>query len=393
MKIYPQPFWAGSLIIEKTIQRASLIGHVVRDVVYENISPSGFQAELVGWGTTPQYKQDGFFIFSGLRAGDYTLKIIGERLQPATIKVVIPAQTHVFLESRGDNELVVIVRQVVNDSEGVGSRKITFDPVVLTKQIRAGARVVSNGLPANSPAKLIATLDAGEVSTARVTNAASLTVNSIVRIIRDRSIRMNQDPYYVFPSSITRVVGKVVSKENTELPLSGAQVRVTRINSAAVTANDIHGVAIFTGVDTSGASIVLGAEKDISALTNEKGDYNLYFSNETLASYMVTDQTLTALDAAGVPQKVLDGLDDPAVKEKVFRGLERFLAAIREAMGREGVSNEVLLKHQPLILQHSEGFIRNLTLEVTLAGFDPASKLEPINTNQRKVVNFELARA
>jgi hypothetical protein len=383
---------SGSLIIEKTIQRASLIGHVVEDVVYEDINPSRFQAELIGRGTTPQYKQDGFFVFSGLREGDYMLKITGERLQPATINVAIPAQTPVFLESRGDNELVVIVRQVEDDSENTGSKKITFDPVILTKQIRAGARVVSNALPAEPPAKLIATLPAGEVSTARVGDAVGLTQNSIVRIIRDRSIRMNLDPYHVFATSITRVVGKVVSAQNPALPLAGAQVRVTRVNDIAVIANDIQHVAIFTGVDTSGKSIVLGAEKDISAVTNEKGDYNLYFSNETLASYIITDTTLIALEAAGVPEKVREVLKDAALKGKVFRGVERFLAALREAMSREGISNDVLLKHLSLILQHSEGFIRNLTLEATLAGFAPASNLEPINTAQRKIVNFELAR-
>lgn len=381
------------IIVEKTIQRASLIGHVVEDLAYENINPSRFQAELVGGGKTPQYKQEGFFVFSGLREGDYTLKIVGERLQPAMIKVAIPAQTHVFLESRGDNELVVIVRKVEDDGENNGGKRITFDPVILTKQIRAGSRVVSDGLPPDSSARLVVTLEAGEVSSARVENAEGLAENSIVRIIRDRSIRMNLDPYYVFASSITRVIGRAVSRQNPALPLAGARVRVTSVNGTAVTENDVQGVAIFTGVDAGGKSVVLGAEKDISAVTNEKGDYNIYFSNETQAGYTITDTTLQALEAAGVPEKVRDVLGDAALKDKVFRGLERFSAAVREVMGREKISNELLLKHQPLILQHSEGFIRNLTLEATLAGFEPASKLEPINTAQRKVVNFELARA
>lgn len=383
----------GSLIIEKTIQRASLIGHVIEDVVYENIDPSRFRAELTGRGATPQYKHDGFFVFSDLREGIYTLKITGERLQPATLDVAVPAQAHLFLESRGDNELVVIVRQVEDDGEDAGSKKITFDPVILAKQIRAGARVVSNDLPADPPARLAATLDASEVSTARVENADGLAADSIVRIIRDSSIRMNLDPYYTFASSMTRVVGRVVSQENPDRPLAGARVRVTSLNGAAVTENDVHGVPIFTGVDAGGKSVVLGAEKDVSAVTNERGDYHLYFSNETLAGYLITDATLQELEAAGVPEKVREVLSDSALKEKVFRGLERFLAAVGEEMGRGGVSKEVLLRHQPLILQHSEGFVRNLTLEATLAGFDPASKLEPITTAQRKVVNFELARA
>lgn len=362
-------------------------------MTYENVSPSRFQAELVGRAVTPQYKEEGFFVFSGLRAGDYTLKITGERLQPATIQVEVPEQTYVFLESRGDSELVVIARKVDADGGNPGGKKITFDPVILTKQIRAGARVISNGLPPDAGAKLVATLEAGEVSSARLGDAAGLTVNSIVRIIRDRSIRMNLDPYYAFDSSITRVVGKVVSQQDPALPLAGARVRVTGMNNTAVTSNDVHGVAIFTGVDVGGRAVVLGAEKDISAVTNGRGDYNLYFSNETLGSYKITDQTLQALEVANVPAQVRDVLKSGDLKDKVFRGLERFLAALREAMSREKIGNEVLLKHQPLILQDSEGFIGNLTLEATLAGFVTASKSEPVNTARRKVISFELARA
>lgn len=387
------PVRAGGYVIEKRIQRASLVGHVVEDLVFENVSPSRFRAELVGGWPAPQYKPEGFFVFSGLREGDYTVRITGERLQTATVAVTVPAQTHVFLDSRGDNELVVIARAVDNDDESPAGRKITFDPVILTKQIRAGARVLSEDVAGDPPSTLLAPLDVGEVSVARVENGAGLAQGSIVRVVRDRSIRMNPDPYYIFAAPVTRVVGRVVSKQNPARPLAGARVAVTGVNGAAVTANDVRGVGIFTGVDAGGRSIVLGAEKDISALTNERGDYNLYFSNETLAGYRVTDAAVQALDAAGVPQDVLDVLDGAALKDKLFRGFERFRAALREAMVSEGVGDDKLLKHQPLILAESEAFIRELTLEVTLAGFDPASKLQPINTAQRRVVDFELEGA
>jgi hypothetical protein len=360
-------------------------------LTYEDVSPSRFQAELIGRSVIPQYKAQGFFVFSNLPQGNYTLKLTGERFQPATIDVTVPAQAHVFLESRGDSELVVIARAVESDPDIVGELKITFDPVILTRQIRADARVVSDGLPPNASAMLKAPLEVGPVSSARLKNAAGLPVNSVVRIIRDRSVRMNLDPYYAFESSITRVVGKVVSQQNPALPLAGVRVRVTQLNGAPVTQTDVDGVAIFKGVDAGGKTIVLGAEKDVSAVTNERGDYILYFSNETLASYMITDQTITALTAAGVPQSVLNVLEDGALKDKVFRGNERFLKAVREAMLQGGVSNETFLQHKSLIVEHSENFIKKLTLEATLAGFNPASETaEPINTAQRKVINFEL---
>ena len=359
-------------------------------MVFENIDPTRFRAELIGGGPAPEYKRDGFFVFSGLTGGDYTLRVTGARLQPATVAVTVPAQMHVFLESLGDNELVVILRRVEDDGENAGGKKITFDPVILTKQIRAGARVLSDDLPGDPPAALAAPLDPGEVSTARVENGAGLVLGSVVRVIRDRSIRMNLDPYYTFASSMTRVVGRVVSKQNPARALAGARVALTGMNDDAVNSTDVRGATIFTGADAGGRTIVLGAEKDVSAVTNERGDYNLYFSNETLAAYTVTDATVQALGAAGVPQKVLDVLDGAALKDRLFRGLERFGSALREAMASEGVGDELLLRHRPLILQESEAFVRNLTLEATLAGFAPASKFQPINTAQRIVVDFEL---
>ncbi len=382
-----------STVIERRIQRASLIGHVVQDLTYENIAPARFRAELVGRAVTPQYKDEGFFVFSDLRAGDYTLKITGERLQPVTIDVAVPPQTHLFLDSRGDSELVVIARTVEDDGAPPGNKRITFDPVILTRQIRAGSRVVSDGLPVNAGAKLAASLEAGEVSSARLLNAAGLAADSVVRLIRGRSIRMNLDPYHAFGSSITRVVGKVVAQADPSFPLPGARVRVTELNGAAVAQRDVHGVTVFTGVDAGGRSVVLGVEKDVAAVTNERGDYNLYFSNETVASYRITDQTLQELKSAGVPQNVRDVLGGGDLKDKVFRGLERFAGPLREALRRENISDEVLHKHKPLILLHSEGFVSALTLEATLAGFAPATTSAPINTAQRKTVNFELARA
>ena len=375
------------------MQKASLIGHVVEDLVFDDVSPTRFRAELVGGGPEPAYKQDGFFVFSGLRGGQYAVRITGERMQPATVEVTVFAQTHVFLESRGDDELLVIAREVEDDDESVDGKKITFDPVILTKQILAGAEVVSNDLPGDPPARLSAPLEVGEVSTARVENGGGLAQGSILRIIRGRSVRMTLDPYYIFASPTTRVVGRVVSKQNPALPLAGARVRVIGMNDAAVTANNVGGVAIYTGTDAGGKPVVLGAEKDISTVTNARGDYNLYFSNETLAGYVVTDATIEFLADSGVPQNVLDVLDGASVKGRVFRGLERFLSALREAMRSEGVGEDLLLRHQPTILQVSEAFIRDLTLEVTLAGFDPASKLQPINTAQRRVVDFELDSA
>jgi hypothetical protein len=145
-------------------------------------------------------------------------------------------------------------------------------------------------------------------------------------------------------------------------------------------------VEIFTGVDVNGNTIVLGAEKDISTLTNEKGDYNLYFSNEAMASLKITNQTLANLESEGVPEDVRTKVG--SLKDQLFRGQERFLVALRGTLGEADAR-----KHGPLIQALAESFIRNLSLDATLEGYEVESKTESINTGQRKVIDFELTGA
>jgi hypothetical protein len=345
---------------------------------------------LLGSNEEPEYKREGFFVFSDLRDGNYTLRITGERFQPATIDVVTPVQVAnsnraPLIDSRGDDELIVIVQTIDELPGNNGGRRITFDPVVLTKQIRAGSPVVSDGLSPDSSATLILPLELGSIFEARLDSAEGLEAGDIVRVIRDKSIRLTFHPYYSFATPITRIVGKV-SQADFNIPLAGARVRITGMNDSEVTQTDVQGVAVFTGIDTNDNRIVLGSERDISVVTNEKGDYNFYFSNETLASFRITDQTLEELEAANVPEAVRDDLE-AALIDRVFRGFERFLLALRETIG-----NANTIRYQELIVRHSENFIRNLTLEVNLAGFQPASKLETLSSAKRKVVDFELTR-
>lgn len=303
-------------------------------------------------------------------------------MQPTIFDVDIPIplpepNKPPLLDSHGDDELIVIARTV---TPVVGGKTISFDPVVLPKGIRAGARVISDSLPANSDAELTADLEPGYIKTARVKNADGIVKDAIVRIVRDKSIRMTFDPYYLFASPITRVVGSVVSKLSGA-PLPGAQVRLDKINDVEVKPNDVRGAKIYTGQDVNNNKIALGTEKDISATTNERGDYNLYFSNETLASYQITADTLEKLKNANVPEEVrkkLDALNDN------YRGYERFLVALREAISRDELN-----KYQSEIIKHSENFIRKLTLKATLDGFKPVSTDIDICTAERKVLNFQ----
>ena len=262
---------------ETGIQRVSLFGQVIQDLTYEELSPGRFEVELAGVNKAPLYKQGGFFAFNDVKSGEYTLRISGARFQPQEHLVTIPLQPLVFdspptlgvvpiLESPGDNELVVIVKAL-----NTTFTKITFDPTFLMKEIRAGAQVQGAGVST----LLAAALDIGKVTEARLQTLDGLTVGSIVRIIRGHSIRMRFDPYYLFPSEPTRIVGRVVLADAPEITLEGSQVRLAQVNGADVELTDVAGAMIAT-VEIDGADVVLGGEKDVVTRTNRSGDYNLY---------------------------------------------------------------------------------------------------------------------
>ena len=266
------------MMSETVYQTVSLVGQVIEDVSYEALRPHVFEAALVGVKKSPQYKPDGFFVFSDLSPGQYTLRIVGERFQTQQYIVTVPLEPPMFdsppifdplpiFNPPGDNELVVVAKTVNG-----GSQRITFDSVTLRKEIRAGAQVLASGFAA----QLAVPLDIGEVKGANLNTVTGLTAGSIVRIIRDKSIRLKFDPYYLFPSALTHIIGKVVLQDAPTIPLEGAQVRLTEVQGVSVVLHDAAGANIATvGVDET--HLVLGTEKDIVTFTNQHSDYNLYF--------------------------------------------------------------------------------------------------------------------
>ncbi|HEX8475995.1 MAG TPA: hypothetical protein VF666_18495 [Pyrinomonadaceae bacterium] len=256
-------------------RKVSLVGQVIEDVTYEGLEARRYAVELVGSNRAPHYKDGGFFAFTGVHPGEYTLRITGERLQPQQYKVTIPFAPLVF-EQPGDNELVVLVKTATTNMNGsIPSHRITFDPIFLKRPIRAGAKVLAQGLTT----KLAADLEVGRVASAKLESIAGLVEGtSIVRIVRDKSIRMRFDPYlHAPPPELTNVAGKITSNVAPKKPLAQVKVRLVKVNDVNVALTNVAGVKIAT-VQLGGATIVLGSERDITASTNERGDYNLYFA-------------------------------------------------------------------------------------------------------------------
>lgn len=267
-------------MVESVVQKAALIGQAVEDLTYTGLGQDRFTAELMGAGKPAQYKPGGFFVFSDLHPGAYILRLAGRGFQTEEHRVVIeeppplPRETPIF-DQPGDNELLVVVKTVHENNNGIGPR-ITFDPLILNKEIRAGARILGAG---GFETALAADLDARHITQARLDAVVGLAPGSIVRVIRDRSIRMKFGPYHQFPFELTRIVGKVVLEDDPQVPLEGAEVRLTKVGGAGVVLNDIAGVGIVTA-EIDGTQAILGNEKDITTIANQQGDFNLYFGQE-----------------------------------------------------------------------------------------------------------------
>jgi len=287
--------------METISHSASLVAQVIEDVSYEPLDYQRFQAELKGSGKTPHYKDDGYFAFSDLPPGSYSLRIFGERFQTQQLPVTIPSAPIVFdpakgkmqqllarivFDQAGDNELVIVVKTVN------GPKIITFDAARIPRLINAGAVVVANGLTT----KLATKLDPGSVASARLDSVDGITRDSIVRIIRDRSIRLRFDPYYQTPAELTRIVGRVTLKDQPEIMLEGARISLTKVGGSEVSVSDVGGAKIATAI-VGVSKVVLGTERDLQTFANGKGDYNLYFIRDDIPD-VTLEATLAGFQAA-----------------------------------------------------------------------------------------------
>lgn len=278
---------------EQIAKKASLMGQVIEDLSYDGVDPQRLRVELVGIDKSAWYKEGGFFAFNEVPPGQYRLLISGERLQPQEFAVTLPF-AEPLLGRAGDDELFVVVK-TVNDSDG----KITFDPVIIRRAIRAGAAARAAGFTS----KLAAPLEPGKVSGAKLESVGGLAVGAVLRLVRGVAVRMKFDPYFQPPPGWTHIVGRVEHKDIPGLALPGAQVRLNQVNDVEVLTESVEGVEVAT-VEFAGKKVILGTAADVEAVTNSKGDFNLYFNRSditavtlaaSLLNYQTKNQNLTVV--------------------------------------------------------------------------------------------------
>ncbi|HEX7317654.1 MAG TPA: hypothetical protein VF297_27375 [Pyrinomonadaceae bacterium] len=267
---------------EQIAKKASLMGQVIEDLSYEGVDPQRLRVEIVGVERPAWYKEGGFFCFNEIPPGQYRVLISGERLQPQEFNVTLPYSDAPLLGRAGDDELIVVVK-TVNASDG----KITFDSVIIRRAVRVGAAARAAGFTS----KLVAALEPGKVSGAKLESVENLTPGSLLRIVRGHAIRLKFDPYFQPPPGWTHVVGRVEHKTIAGLALPGVLVRIEKVNGVDVQTAEVEGVSVVT-VEIEGKQVVLGTDRDVKAVTNSKGDYNLYFNRSDITAVTLSASLL-----------------------------------------------------------------------------------------------------
>jgi hypothetical protein len=255
----------------------------VSDITYEPVPAPAYQAVLEDSVRQADYRNQGIFLFTNVSPGFYNLLLSGNDFQNQSYPVSVPLPPHPVesppfppflkvLDVAGENELIVVVTSV-----NPASRRITFTPEIIPKDIHSNAPVHSIGFRA----QLAVTLDPGLVSEARLTSVDGLGPGSIVRIVRGESVRLRFNPYFILPDGFTRIAGKIV-RSDAETSLPAVQVRLTQINGFPVVLSDVE-TALVAVVDVPGAPVVFGTQRDIVTTTNDSGDFNFYSSRPVFA--------------------------------------------------------------------------------------------------------------
>jgi len=154
-----------------------------------------------------------------------------------------------------------------------GNNSITFDPVVIAAGIRAGAPVLADGFSTT----LAAALDPGSVTQAKLAAVGTLAPGTVVRIVRDPSIRLKYSPYFDFATPVTQIAGQVTASGSGGRPIGEAQVRLVSTAGNPVALTDVAGAAVAT-VAAGGQTVILGTARDVTTFTNGAGDYRFYFN-------------------------------------------------------------------------------------------------------------------
>ncbi|MBN1181692.1 MAG: hypothetical protein JXB49_05340 [Bacteroidales bacterium] len=268
----------------------SFYGRLVDDLTREIIPYKAFQVFLKGSKKKPLYKEDGYFVFSGLKksSDDYEFHITSNYYQTRIIKKDLTSD-FIELTFDGEDELYVIIKDVP-DSTG---NKVTFNKITFLKSIPNESLVIGqNGFSS----KLIETIEGEDVDYALLESVSGLDPGDILRFIRSNNIVMRADPYYHFKKKATLLVLKFIENNLNEIPINSVKVEIKKVNDISINNTPLGNLELKT-VQFAGNTLILGNTNDITTYSNSRGDIIYYYSPDTV----ITKLTLSITKDGYIP--------------------------------------------------------------------------------------------
>ncbi len=222
-------------------------------------------------------KEDGFYVFTDLEPGPYELTIDSARYQPFehSFELPLPTAHRLILDVPGENERMLVVQGV-----DAAASTISFAARNFLHPLPAGTPVISSRLVTT----LTAELEGEAVDTATLTSVGAgvtaLRSEDVVRLVKQRVVRMRPGPYYPFSSTLTRLTG-TVRDAATGQSIRGATLELTRINAEDVLSAEVgtspgNSVRVYT-VGSGAAMRALGPRRTVRSTTDQRGRYSFYF--------------------------------------------------------------------------------------------------------------------
>ena len=256
--------------------KLSFFGRLADEVTREVIPFKNFGVSILDNSAVPLYKTDGYFVFSDVKPlpTDYRFHLAAPSYQSRMVEKNLPSDSPVELSFAGEDELYVFIDDVQNGTE----KRVTFGTIPFLKTIPPGAAVYGeNGFSTT----LAAALEGENIGFAVLDDIAGLSAGELLRFVRSSNIIMRPGPYYRFNPGTTVAALKFSDNSTPGQPVpAGVRCEIIEVNDTAISSTSVGGLEVKT-VTPGGTGLVLGAEKDITAYSDERGYCVFYYPANT----------------------------------------------------------------------------------------------------------------
>jgi hypothetical protein len=266
--------------------RLSFFGRIADDLSREPVPSRNYRIGLEQPWLEASYRSDDYFVFPDLKvsAQAYRFRLESSRYQARHFQQSLPTATSVELAFDGEDEFVLTITAV-----NVASNQVTFDNVPFLPQIRRGSAVLGE---AGFLGALKEDLGGVDVGSASLVSVVGLSAGGLLRIVRSRSLVAKPGPYYPFPPGTTLLAIRVVEDGPAEPPVPLVRTMLKKVNGLTLGATSVAGLQLHHVTLPAGQRVMLGQDKDLESVSDDRGNIVLYFAGHLLITSLEVELAL-----------------------------------------------------------------------------------------------------